>query len=117
MYVLECVGRQTPKMDETADSDPDLVSADYLGTFISYVFLSHPASDFFGRRYAALIGIFVMAVGAAFQAGASGSGAYAMMVVGRIFGGIGTAIVSTAVPLYQACVSEVFRSRQRLTGL
>jgi MFS family permease len=73
----------------------------YLGTWISYIFLSHPASDYFGRRYAALIGMLVTCFGSALQAGASGHSPYAMMIVGRIFCGLGLAVVSTSVPLYQ----------------
>lgn len=68
---------------------------------LSYVFISHPASDLFGRRYAALAGIFTVAVGNAFECGATGSGAYAMMIVGRIISGIGVGMLSTSVPLYQ----------------
>lgn len=73
----------------------------YLGTWISYIFLSHPASDFFGRRYAALTGTLTVAVGTALECGAKGSGAYSMMVAGRIICGLGVGIVSTSVPLYQ----------------
>jgi MFS family permease len=75
----------------------------YLGTWLSYIFLSHPASDRLGRRYSALTGISVVSVGAALQAGATGSGSspLAMMVIGRIICGLGMALVSTAVPLYQ----------------
>ena len=45
----------------------------------------------------------VNCVGAALMAGATGgpSSADAMMIVGRIITGIGIAIVSTSVPLYQ----------------
>ena len=35
------------------------------------------------------------------MAGATGKGAYAMMIVGRIIAGFGNAIISTSVPLYQ----------------
>lgn len=40
-------------------------------------------------------------IGAAIQAGAREPGGYAMMIVGRIVCGLGLAIVSTSVPLYQ----------------
>jgi MFS family permease len=73
----------------------------YLGTWLSYVFLSHPASDYLGRRYAGVVGMMTSCVGAALQAGADGKGAFAMMVAGRIICGLGLAIVSTSVPLYQ----------------
>ena len=44
-------------------------------------------------------------VGAALQVGAKGTGAFAMMIVGRIICGLGIGLVSTAVPLYQRYVS------------
>jgi MFS family permease len=73
----------------------------YLGTWTSYVFISHPASDYLGRRLAALVGTVVTCVGSGFQAAAAGDSAYAMVIVGRIIAGVGVAIVSTSVPLYQ----------------
>ncbi|KAK9777982.1 putative General substrate transporter [Seiridium cardinale] len=82
----------------------------YLGTWLSYIFLSHPAADYFGRRYAGLTGAATVAVGTAFEAGATAPGAYAMMIIGRIISGIGVAIISTSVPLYQ---SEVAPAAQR----
>lgn len=82
----------------------------YLGTWLSYIFLSQPASDHLGRRFSALTGTFVSCIGSALQAGATGNGAYAMMIVGRIISGLGLAIVSTSVPLYQ---SEIAPARQR----
>ena len=73
----------------------------YLGTWLSYIFVSRAASDHLGRRYAALIGTFVTCFGTALQAGATGGGAYAMVIAGRIIAGVGVAMVSTSVPLYQ----------------
>ncbi len=73
----------------------------YLGTWISYIFLSAMTSDRLGRRYAALTGTVVTCVGAAIQAGAKGNGAFALMIIGRIICGVGNAIISTSVPLYQ----------------
>ena len=78
----------------------------YLGTWTSYLFISHPLSDRLGRRYAALIGTFVACFGTALHAGATGSptSAFAMTVAGRIISGMGVAVVSTSVPLYQRSV-------------
>lgn len=73
----------------------------YLGTWLSYIFLSHPASDRLWRRYAALTVMAVTCIGSVLQASASGPSPLAMMVTGRIICGLGLAIVSTAVPLYQ----------------
>ncbi|TVY38729.1 Quinate permease [Lachnellula occidentalis] len=84
----------------------------YLGTWTSYLFLSHPAADRLGRRWAAFTGIFVTLIGAALQAGAREPGGYAMMIVGRIVCGLGLAVVSTAVPLYQSeCAPAKERGR------
>ncbi|OAA56554.1 General substrate transporter [Niveomyces insectorum RCEF 264] len=82
----------------------------YLGTWLSYIFLSRPASDYLGRRYASLIGTFVACFGTALEAGATGRGAYAMVIAGRIISGMGIAVVSTGVPLYQ---SEISPAKQR----
>ncbi|KAI1309172.1 general substrate transporter [Xylaria venustula] len=77
----------------------------YLGTWVSYIFVSHPVNDRLGRRYAALIGIIIVAIATALQSGASGPGAYSMMIVGRIISGLGVGMVSTSVPLYQSEVA------------
>ncbi|KAI1497935.1 general substrate transporter [Biscogniauxia marginata] len=77
----------------------------YLGTWVSYIFISHPASDILGRRFAALVGIITVAAGNSFECGAIGGRAYAMMITGRIISGIGVGMLSTAVPLYQSEVA------------
>ncbi len=79
----------------------------YLGTWLSYIFLSQPASDHFGRRYSALLGTFIACFGTALTAGATGNGAFAMVIAGRIISGVGVAIVSTSVPLYQRFVEFI----------
>ncbi|KAI0377350.1 general substrate transporter [Hypomontagnella monticulosa] len=94
---VKAMGRLTPSKKGV------ITAIYYLGT--CYVFVSHPASDLFGRRYAALAGIFTVAVGNAFECGATGSGAYAMMIVGRIISGVGVGMLSTSVPLYQSEVA------------
>jgi hypothetical protein len=38
------------------------------------------------------------------QTGAGGKTGYAMMIIGRIISGLGNAVISTAVPLYQRFV-------------
>lgn len=73
----------------------------YLGSWLSYMFFAHPAADRLGRRYAALTGMAVICLGQALQTGASGSHALGMVIAGRIVAGMGTAIISTSVPLYQ----------------
>lgn len=78
-----------------------ITSIYYLGTWLSYLFISHPLADRFGRRVAAAAGVLTTAIGAAIQTGAKGNGGVAQMIVGRIICGVGLAIVSTSVPLYQ----------------
>lgn len=77
----------------------------YLGTWLSYIFLAHPAADRLGRRHAALVGMLVTCVGQGLQAGAAGPNALAMVIAGRIVAGVGTGIISTSVPLYQSEVA------------
>jgi MFS family permease len=81
-----------------------ITSIYYLGTWISYLFIAHPLADRFGRRIAAASGVLITGVGAAIQTGAGGHNALAMMIIGRIVCGVGLAIVSTSVPLYQRSV-------------
>ena len=73
----------------------------YAGTWTSYIFISQPASDRLGRRYAAVVGIFVNGIGTALLASAGGKNGFAMMVIGRVICGLGIALVSSSVPLYQ----------------
>ncbi|KAI2636828.1 general substrate transporter [Xylaria nigripes] len=94
----------------TAQQKGVITAIYYLGTWVSYIFISHPTSDRLGRRYAALVGITIVAVGTAFESGAGGPGAYAMMLSGRVISGVGTGLVSTSVPLYQ---SEIAPAEKR----
>ena len=73
----------------------------YVGSWLSYVLFAHPAADKLGRRYAALTGMSVICLGQALQTGAFGTHALGMVLAGRIVAGMGTAIISTSVPLYQ----------------
>ncbi|KAH6842603.1 general substrate transporter [Chaetomium sp. MPI-CAGE-AT-0009] len=82
----------------------------YLGCWLSYIFFAHPAADRLGRRYAALAGMAVICLGQALQTSAFGSHALGMVLAGRIVSGMGTAIISTSVPLYQ---SEIAPAKQR----
>ncbi|KAI0517917.1 general substrate transporter [Xylaria bambusicola] len=89
----------------TASEKGVITAIYYLGTWVSYIFVSHPVSDRLGRRYAALTGIVVVAIATAIEAGASGPGAYSMMIVGRVISGLGIGMISTSVPLYQSEVA------------
>jgi MFS family permease len=81
-----------------------ITSIYYVGTWVSYLFISHPLADRFGRRVAAASGVFITGIGAAIQTGARMPSGLAMMISGRIICGVGLAIVSTSVPLYQRYV-------------
>ncbi|TQN64772.1 Sugar transporter STL1, partial [Colletotrichum shisoi] len=82
-----------------------IISVYYIGTFFSYLLLSHPISDWLGRRYAALCGTVVVCLGAILQAASNGATGVGTMIAGRVISGLGVAIVSTSVPLYQAEIS------------
>ncbi|KAK1964323.1 general substrate transporter [Colletotrichum sublineola] len=82
-----------------------IISSYYIGTSISYLLLSHPLSDWLGRRHAALVGTTIVSLGAILQALSNGATSLGTMIAGRIISGLGVAIVSTSVPLYQAEVS------------
>ncbi|KAL8408184.1 hypothetical protein RB594_006832 [Gaeumannomyces avenae] len=82
----------------------------YAGTWTSYVFVSRAASDLLGRRFAAMSGVVVACVGTALQALAAGPAAFTMVICGRIVAGVGVAILSTSVPLYQ---SEISPAKER----
>ncbi len=90
----------------------------YLGSWLSYLFLAHPVADKLGRRYAALTGMSVTCVGQALQAGAVGPLAFGMVIVGRIVAGMGIAIISTSVPLYQryALITPTSRAVSRTSS-
>lgn len=82
----------------------------YAGTLLSYLFVSHPLADVLGRRYAAVVGTAVLAVGALIMASAGGGSAVAVMAFGRFISGVGVGVVSTGVPLYQ---SEIAPAKER----
>lgn len=77
----------------------------YVGAWLSYVFVSRPLSDSLGRRYAALAGMAILCAGAVAQASCGAVAPFAVMALGRAVCGVGVAIVSTSVPLYQRFVS------------
>ncbi|KAH7346087.1 general substrate transporter [Pyrenochaeta sp. MPI-SDFR-AT-0127] len=82
-----------------------ITSIYYLGTLISYLFVAHPLADRCGRKIAAAAGVIITSVGAILQTCANGSHGIGTMIVGRIVCGLGLAIVSTSVPLYQSEIS------------
>ncbi|KAF2264989.1 general substrate transporter [Lojkania enalia] len=87
-----------------------ITSIYYLGTWVSYLLIAHPLADRYGRRVAAASGVLVTAIGAIFQASANGSRGLSIVMMGRIICGVGLAIVSTSVPLYQ---SEIAPAKHR----
>lgn len=83
-----------------------ITSIYYLGTYFSYLFLGHPLADRYGRRVAAAAGIAITGIGSVVQACAKPPSGLVSMILGRIICGVGLAIVSTSVPVYQRCVSS-----------
>lgn len=80
-----------------------------LGNVIGNLFIAWWFIWYLGRRAAFGLGTIVLLVGVALQAGAV---AFAMIVIGRIVAGIGTAIIGTNLAAYQAEVSSpVVRGR------
>ncbi|KZO91082.1 general substrate transporter [Calocera viscosa TUFC12733] len=73
-----------------------------LGNVIGNLFVAWWFIWYTGRRMAFALGTIILLVGVALQAGAV---AFAMIVVGRIISGIGTAIIGTNLAAYQAEVS------------
>ncbi|KZZ95363.1 General substrate transporter [Moelleriella libera RCEF 2490] len=76
----------------------------YLGALFSYLLISHPVADVFGRKYAAMYGTVVLCMGAVLMASAASLPA---MLFGRALCGVGAGVVSTSVPL------EVSPAKQR----
>ncbi|KAJ5205090.1 MFS sugar transporter [Penicillium cinerascens] len=74
-----------------------------LGNVLGNFFVAWWFIRWMGRRLAFVFGTIVLLVGVALQAAAV---AYAMLVIGRIVSGIGTAIIGTNLAAYQAEVSS-----------
>jgi sugar porter (SP) family MFS transporter len=74
-----------------------IVSSYYLGAVFGAVF-SRFIGDRIGRRRAIMLGCTFLTVGGALQASAS---TLTHMIIGRIVGGIGTGLNTTAIPMWQ----------------
>ncbi|KAN0119231.1 general substrate transporter [Hyaloscypha variabilis] len=74
-----------------------------LGNVIGNLLIAWWFIAYLGRCHAFALGTIILLVGVALQAGAV---AFAMIVVGRIVAGIGTAIIGTNLAAYQAEVSS-----------
>ncbi|KAG5745211.1 hypothetical protein H9Q72_001882 [Fusarium xylarioides] len=95
-------------LDHPSSSEKGLITAIFsAGQFASFALLAGPINNKYGRRWAGFGGVCLLCVGAAIQTGAVH---LAMMVIGRIIAGVGTGVVSTAVPLY---LSEISPAKHR----
>lgn len=74
-----------------------------LGNVIGNLFVAWWFIWLVGRRHTFALGTIILLVGVALQAGAV---AFAMLIIGRIISGIGTAIIGTNLAAYQAEVSS-----------
>ncbi|KAK4103160.1 general substrate transporter [Parathielavia hyrcaniae] len=101
---------------KSAMGDPDphmvgLVNTVYtIGAIVTGWFLSGPTSDYFGRRIGMAIGCMVTVFATFLQAFPPASGSLACFMVGRVFIGVGTALATTAGPIY---IGEVTASEIR----
>ncbi|KAF4954493.1 hypothetical protein FSARC_12106 [Fusarium sarcochroum] len=95
-------------LDQPSSSEKGLITAIFsAGQFASFALIAGPINNKYGRRWAGFGGVCLLCVGAAIQTGAVH---LAMMVIGRIIAGVGTGVVSTAVPLY---LSEISPAKHR----
>ncbi|KAL3462401.1 general substrate transporter [Aspergillus heterothallicus] len=74
-----------------------ITSTYYLGAIFGAIF-SRFIGDRIGRRKAIMLGSIFLTVGGALQASAS---TLAHMIIGRIVGGVGTGLNTTAIPMWQ----------------
>ncbi|KAJ5622739.1 hypothetical protein N7490_011344 [Penicillium lividum] len=74
-----------------------ITSTYYLGAIFGAIF-SRFVGDHIGRRRAIILGCILLTIGGALQASAS---VLPHMIVGRIVGGIGTGLNTTAIPMWQ----------------
>ncbi|EJU03827.1 MFS monosaccharide transporter [Dacryopinax primogenitus] len=82
-------------------SDESLVvSILSAGTFFGALF-GAPLADWVGRRPGLMFACLVFSVGVAMQCG-SREGQWALFILGRVVAGLGVALVSTIIPLYQS---------------
>ncbi|KAH7178268.1 hypothetical protein DER46DRAFT_633053 [Fusarium sp. MPI-SDFR-AT-0072] len=95
-------------LNHPSSSEKGLITAIFAaGQFASFALIAGPINNKYGRRWAGFGGVCLLCVGAAIQTGAVH---LAMMVIGRIIAGVGTGVVSTAVPLY---LSEISPAKHR----
>jgi sugar porter (SP) family MFS transporter len=74
-----------------------ITSTYYLGAIFGAIF-SRFIGDKIGRRKAIMLGSIFLTIGGALQASAS---TLAHMIIGRIVGGVGTGLNTTAIPMWQ----------------
>ncbi|KAJ5682796.1 hypothetical protein N7462_005961 [Penicillium macrosclerotiorum] len=79
-----------------------ITSPYYLGAMFGALF-SRVIGDRIGRRRAIILGCIFLTIGGALQASAS---TLAHMIVGRIVGGFGTGLNTTAIPMWQVETSK-----------
>ncbi|KAL3442755.1 general substrate transporter [Aspergillus insuetus] len=100
--ILVAPGFKAALNNPSASETGTITAIFYLGQFVGYGFLAGPVNNRLGRRWAGAVGVVILCIGAALQAGAIH---LAMMIIGRIIAGLGTGIVSCSVPLYLSEIS------------
>ncbi|KAF7785072.1 hypothetical protein Agabi119p4_1237 [Agaricus bisporus var. burnettii] len=77
-----------------------VVSILSAGTFLGAL-LGAPVADYIGRKWGIIFATLVFCFGVALEVGSNSVG-IALLVVGRVFAGLGVGLVSCLVPMYQS---------------
>ena len=101
--------RDPEQCQGTANTQAAAVAIYQIGCFLGSLLVLF-YGDAWGRRSSTFWGSWVMILGTVFQAVAMEPGSYALMIVGRVVGGIGNGIVTSTIPTWQ---SECAKPEQR----
>ncbi|KAL6709898.1 hypothetical protein ACN47E_000683 [Coniothyrium glycines] len=104
-----------------ANTQAAAVALYQVGCFLGAVLILF-YGEVWGRKSSTFWGSFIMIVGTIFQVAAGGTnggdvGAYAVLVVGRVVGGIGNGMVTSTIPTWQSeCAKPEKRGRLIITS-
>ncbi|KAF3031566.1 hypothetical protein E8E12_002147 [Didymella heteroderae] len=104
-----------------ANTQAAAVALYQVGCFLGAVLILF-YGEFWGRKSSTFWGSFIMIVGTIFQVAAGGTNggdvaAYAVLIVGRIVGGIGNGMVTSTIPTWQSeCAKPEKRGRLIITS-
>ncbi|KAH6629147.1 hypothetical protein C7974DRAFT_310842 [Boeremia exigua] len=104
-----------------ANTQAAAVALYQVGCFLGAVLILF-YGEVWGRKSSTFWGSFIMIVGTIFQVAAGGTnggdvGAYAVLIVGRIVGGVGNGMVTSTIPTWQSeCAKPEKRGRLIITS-